>query len=169
MVCAEIDGLDVSPRPQIPEVDPMTVFVGQQILRHDSVLELRRQRPLARHHVIAWQIPPEVIVQLLRTAIELPPPEDIERLAIHDEDAGRSVGSGLAAAAEGTDIDTFRPAVDGVGPRVAGLVEDFLRLDDLVNPGLSGIGLGVDDVNPGGANAGNNEVAALEEGVWSER
>ena len=112
MVGAEIDGLHVSPGPQIPEVDPMAIFVGEQILRHDPVLELRRQRPLARHHVVARQIPPEVIMQCLRTAIDLPPSEDLECLAVHDEDAGRSIGAVLAAAAERADVDAFRPAVD---------------------------------------------------------
>ena len=169
MVGAEVDRLDVSPRPQIPEMDPMAVFVRQQILWHDPVLELRGQRPLAGHHVIAWQIPPEIIVQRLRTAIELPPPEDIECLAVHDEDAGRSVGAGFAAAAERADVDAFRPAVDGVGPRVAGLVEDFLRLDDFVNLRFCGVRLGIDDVNPGGADARNDEIATLEECVTGER
>ena len=37
------------------------------------------------------------------------------------------------AAAERTDVDAFRTAMDSVGPRVAGLIEHLLGLDDLVN------------------------------------
>ena len=47
MIGAEIDGLDVAPRSQIPEMDAMAIFVGQQVLWHDAVLELGRQSPLA--------------------------------------------------------------------------------------------------------------------------
>ena len=169
MVGAEIDGLDISPGPQIPEVDPMAIFVREQILRHDAVLELRWQRPFARHHVVARQIPPEVIVQVLRATIDLPAPEDLERLAVHDEDARRSIGAVLAAAAERADVNAFRPAMNRVGPRVAGFPEDLLRLDDLVNLRLGGIRLGVDDINSGRADAGDDEVAPLEEGVPGER
>ena len=169
VVGAEVDGLDVAPGPQIPEVDAVAVFVRQQILRHDSVLELRRQPPLARHHVVAWQVPPEIIVHCLGAAIEFPPSEHLERLAIHDEDAGRSIGAVLAAPAERRNVDAFRPAVNGVGPRVSGLFEDFLRLDDLVNRCLGGIRLGIDDIDAGRPHAGNDEIAAFEEGVSGER
>src|ERR1700730_1215077 len=65
VIGAKIYCLDVAPSPEIPEVDPMAILVREQILRHDPVLELRRPRPLARHHVVARQVPPEVIVQVL--------------------------------------------------------------------------------------------------------
>src|SRR4030088_3555911 len=126
MVGAEIDRLHVSPGPEIPEMDPMAILVRQEILRHDPVLELRRQPPLARYHVVARQIPPEVIVQVLGTTIDLPASKNIECLAVHDEDAGRPIGTVLTAAAKGADVNAFRPAVDGVGPRVTGLFKDFL-------------------------------------------
>ena len=169
MVGTEIDGLDIPSRAQIPEVDAMAIFVREQILRHDPVLELRGQSPLARHHVIAWQIPPEVIVQFLRAAIDLPPPKHFERLAVHDEDAGRSIGAILATATERADVNALRSAMDRVGPGVAGLPEDFLRLDNLVNRRLGRIRFGIDDVNAGGPYTGNDEVAALEERVPGER
>jgi hypothetical protein len=169
VVGAEIDRLDIAAIPQVPEMDPVAVFVREEIRRHDPVLELRRQSPLARHHIVARQVPPEIIVQFLRTAIDFPSSEDIERLAIHDEDAGRSLGTILASAAEGTDIDAFRPAVDRVGPRVTGLLEDLLRLDDPVNLRLGGIRFGINDVNPGGPDTGDDEVAALEERVRCKR
>src|SRR3712207_8878235 len=63
----------------------------------------------SRHHIIAREVPPEIIVKPLRSAIDLPPPEHLEGLAIHDEDAGRAVGAVRAAPAEGADVDALRP------------------------------------------------------------
>src|SRR5258708_21338918 len=101
VIGAKIDRLDVAPGPQIPEVDPMAILVREQILRHDPILELRRQPPLASHHVVARQVPPEVIMQVLGSAGDLPAAQGIERLAVHDEDALRPVDAVLAAAARG--------------------------------------------------------------------
>src|SRR5260370_31663986 len=169
MVGTEIDRLNVTPGPEIPEVDPMAVLVREKILRHDPVLELRRQPPLARPHVVAWQMPPEVIVQVLGTTIDLPASENIECLTVHNEDAGRPIGTILAAATKGADVNAFRPAMDRVGPRVAGLLKDFIGLDDLVNICLGGIRLRIHDINPRGPDAGDYEVAPLEERVPCER
>ena len=140
MIGAEIDRLDISSSTEIPEVDAMAILVREKVLRHDPVLKLRWQRPPARHHVIAWQVPPEVIMQGLGTTIDLPPPENIECLAVHDEDAGWSIGTILAAAAESADVNAFRPAVNRMRPRVAGLFKDLLGLDNLVNLRFGGIG-----------------------------
>src|SRR5689334_9853366 len=108
-------------------------------------------------------------MQGLWPAIELPPSEHLECLAIHDEDAGRSVGTVLAATAERRDVNAFRPAMNGVWPRVSRLPEDFLRLDDLVDRCLGGVRLGIDDVDAGRPQAGNDEIAALKEGVAGQR
>src|SRR6185312_11077363 len=53
--------------------------------------------------------------------------------------------------------------------RVPGLCKDFLGFDNLVNFRLGGIGLGIHDINSGGADPGNYEVAPLDEGVPRER
>src|SRR4029077_18760420 len=98
MVGTEMHRLNATTGPEIPEVDPMAVLVREKILRHDPILELRRQPPLARHHVVARQVPPEVIVQGLEATIDLPASENIKRLAVHNEDAGRPIGAILAAA-----------------------------------------------------------------------
>src|SRR5258705_9459119 len=169
MVGAEIDCLDISSSTEIPEVDPMAIFVGEQILRHDPVLELRWQRPLARYHVVARQVPPEVIVQGLRTTIDLPAPEDIECLAVHDEDAGRSIGTILATATESADVNALWSAVNSMGPRVAGLFKDLLRFDYFVNLRLGGIRFRIHDINSRGTHPWNYEVAPFEERMPRER
>src|SRR6185437_9965688 len=99
------------------------------------------------HHVVARQVPPEVIMQFLRTTIDLPPPEHVECFAVHDEDAGRSIGTILAAATKGADVDALRSAVNSVGPRVAGLFKDLLRFYYFVNPRLGRIRFRIHDVD----------------------
>src|SRR5215470_6816207 len=103
-------------------MDPMAILVREQIFRDDPVLELRRQPPFTCHHVVAWQVPPEIIVQVLGSAIDLPAAEDVKRLAVHNEHARWAIGAILAAAAERTDVDAFWTAMDRVGPRVTSLL-----------------------------------------------
>src|SRR5258708_27321711 len=70
MVGAEIDGLDVTPGPQIPEVNPMAVFVRKQVLRHDPVLELRWQRR-SEEHTSELQSPDHIVCRLLLEKIKV--------------------------------------------------------------------------------------------------
>ncbi len=166
---AEIDRLHVAPRAQVPEMQPVPVLVREQILRDDPVLELRRQRPFARHHVVARQVPPEVVMLVLRAAVDLPAAEHVEGLAIHDEDARRAVGAVLARAAQRAHVDALGSAMHGVRPRIAGLREDFVGLDDLVDARLRRMRLRVDHVDARRAQAGNDQEAALEERMAGQR
>ena len=82
---------------------------------------------------------------------------------------GGPFGAVLAAAAERADVDAFRPAMDGMRPRIAGLPEYLLRLDDLVDLRLGRMRLRIHHVDARGADAGNDQIAPLEEGVAGER
>ena len=144
MVLAKVDRLDVLALAQVPEMNAMAILVGKQILGNDAVLELWRQRPFARDHVVTRQVPPEIVVLILRTTVDLVTADDVERLAIHEENSRRAVGAVLAAAAERRHVDAFRPAVDRVRARITGLCEHLFRLDDLVNLRLGRVRFGVD-------------------------
>src|SRR5450755_1217903 len=98
-------------------MNTVPIPIGQQVFGDDAVLELRRQAPLAGNHIVARQVPPEVVVQLLRPALDLPPAEDLEILAVQQEDSGRAQGAVGAAAAERADVDTLRSAVNRVRAR----------------------------------------------------
>src|SRR4051812_11620946 len=147
MIGPKVDGLNIAPGTEIPEMDLMAVLVREQVFRNDAVLKLRRKAPLARHHVVARQVPPEIVVELLGAAVDFPAAEDIECLAVHDEDAWRSIGTILPAAAERADIDALRTTMDGVWPRIAGLSEDLVGLDDLMDTRPGRMRLGVHHVN----------------------
>ena len=73
------------------------------------------------------------------------------------------------AAAERADVDAVGSAVDRVRARIAGLVQDLFRLDDLVNLGLCWMRLGIDDVETGRPQAWNDEIPSLDERVTGER
>lgn len=100
VIGVKINRLHIAARPQIPKMDLMPIFVGQQIFRNDAVLKLRWQGPFTRHHVVAGQVPPEIIVKLLRSPIDFPTAENIESLTIHNEDARRSIGAVASNAAQ---------------------------------------------------------------------
>jgi hypothetical protein len=53
VIGTKVDGLEITPGPKIPEMDPVAIFVREQILADDPVFELRRQRTFARHQVVA--------------------------------------------------------------------------------------------------------------------
>src|SRR5215469_16858098 len=108
---------------------------------------LWRQSPFTRHHVVARQVPPEIIVQVLRSSIDFPAAQDVKRLAIHDKHARRTFSAVLAATAERADVDTLWTAMDSVGSRVAGLFENLFRLDDFLDFRPSGIRFRIHDIN----------------------
>jgi hypothetical protein len=69
----------------------------------------------------------EVIRKTLRSAIDLPSAQNVERLRIEHERSARSVA---VRRAERADIDAFRPAMHGVRGRVSRALRHFLGLDD---------------------------------------
>src|SRR4029450_1400004 len=58
--------------------------------------------------------------------------------------------------------DAAGPAVDGVGAGVAGLGGQLLGLDGADHLGVARVGLGVQHIGAGGADAGDDQVAALQ-------
>jgi len=56
-----------------------------------------------------------------------------------------------------------------MGARVAGLLEDLLGLNDLVNACFGWVGLRIHDINTRGTEPGNDQIAALEKRVTGER
>jgi hypothetical protein len=88
-------------------------------------------------------MPPEVVGEVLRAAVDLPSPEGLEGLVIHHEDAPRTLAVGRAERAH---VEGIGAAVAGVRSGVAGPAGDLVRFDDLHNLGVDGILLGVQDV-----------------------
>ena len=156
---AEVDLLHVLPLRQIPEVQPPAVLAAEQEIGNEAVLEHVGGAPFARDRDVVAEVPEHVVREILRSAIDFPAPEHVERLVIHHEDAARTLALGVA---ERADVHAARAAVHGVRPRVSRALGDFLRGDSLDQLRLSRIRLRVDDVDVRRAQPGRDQVAPLD-------
>jgi hypothetical protein len=143
-------------------VQAVAVLPAEQQLGHQAVLDHGRSAPLAGDQRVLVEVPPGVVGQVLRASVGLPRPQHVEGVVVEQRDAARAVGAGAVPAAQAGQEDAVRPAVQRVRPRVAGLARQLLGLDGLVQPGGSGVGPGVVDVDARAAEAGQQQVAALE-------
>ena len=159
MLLAEVDLLQVLALGEIPEVQLAAVLAAEQHLGHQPVLERVGGAPFAGHHGVVAEMPPGVVGEVLRPAIDLPAPERLEALVIHHEHAARSLA---ILAAERRHVDAARPAMHGVRARIAGLLGDLLRLDHLDDLRIARVGLGVEDVDARGAQARHHQIAPLD-------
>src|SRR5213594_665131 len=100
LLCAEIDDLPVATLGQVPDVQLMTVTALQQDFRVDAVLDHLRRAPLAGDHRVVAEVPPEVVGEILRAAVELPATANLEAVVIDDEDAAWTVTGGGAKSAD---------------------------------------------------------------------
>ena len=75
---AEIDLLQVLALGEVPEVQAAAVFAAEQDLRHQSIFERVGRAPFARHHGVEAEVPPGVVGELLRAAIDFPAAERLE-------------------------------------------------------------------------------------------
>src|SRR5437763_16272231 len=107
---------------EIPEMQAAAVFAAEQDFRHEAVLERVGRAPFARHHRVVAEMPPHIVAEILRAAIDLPLPERLEAFVVHDENAA---GSFSLAVAERRDINAARSAMHRVRTRVAGLVGEL--------------------------------------------
>ena len=144
----------------------VAVLVAEQQLAVEPVLDHVRRAPLGGDHGALVEVPPEVVGELLRPAVLLPRALDREVLVVEQEDAARAVAVGVA---ERRDVDPVGAAVDRVRAAVAGLARDLLGLDHLDDLGLVRVVLDVDDVDARGAQAGHEQVAALDVRVGRPR
>ena len=115
---AEVDGLQVLALVQVPEVQAAAVFRAEQDLGDEAVLERVGRAPFARDQRVVAEVPPRVIGEVLRPAIDLPVAAHVEGLVVHQEDAARRLAFAIA---ERRDVDALRAAMHRVRPRIAGL------------------------------------------------
>src|SRR6267142_263310 len=111
-------------------------------------------------------MPPEIIGELLWTAILFPWPLKLKRIRVHQENAARAVSAGRAQRAA---IDAIGAAMNGVRRCVAGFFDELFRLNHLHDLRLPRGLLRVQDMNPGRADTRHDQVAALHVRMWSLR
>ena len=135
----------VAPRGDVVDVEALLVGVG--------LAELRRGEDVLARLV------PEVVVEGRERAAVLPAALDLERACVEDREAAGAVA---VAIAEHADHDVVaRHAVHGVRPRVARLVDQLLRLDDLLDARPPRVLGDVEHVDPRRAKAGHDQMRAI--------
>ena len=158
VLLAQVQHLAVAAPAQVPDVQIVTIAAVEQDVGHKAVLERLRRAPLAGDQSIVAQMPPEVVGEVLRASVELPLTEHVEGFRVHAEDPA---GPFALRGAEGVDEDAVRPAVHRVRAAVVSPRGQLLGFDSLDDLRFADVGLGVDDVEPRGAQTGYHQVAPL--------
>src|SRR4051812_19228888 len=108
---AQVNTLGEPAIAQIPKIEVVPVLAIEEQVRLDTVLDHVRGAPLAADQGVVAEVPPEVVVQVLVAAVDLPAALHLEGVMIEHEDTAGTVAVG---SAEGTDVNPIRAAVDGV-------------------------------------------------------
>src|SRR5437667_3095151 len=69
---AEIERLLMAAAPEVPNMQLVTIAAGQQNVRIHTVLHHVWSAPLARNQCVEAKVPPEIVSQCLRSAVDLP-------------------------------------------------------------------------------------------------
>src|SRR5438477_13011070 len=96
---------------QIPDVQLVAVAAIQQNFRIHSLVHHAGRSPFAGDDGVESQMPPEIIGEFLRAAIQLPLPEDIEALVVHHEN---SAGTAAVGSSQRADKDSVGTAMNRV-------------------------------------------------------
>ena len=96
---AEVDRLLVAAAAQVPDVQVVAVLVGEQQLGLDAALDHVRRAPLAGEQRVVADVPPDVVGQVLRAAVDLPAPARAEVVVVEQEHAARAVARRVAERA----------------------------------------------------------------------
>src|SRR5262245_42328736 len=89
-------------------------------------------------------MPPKIVGQVLRAAVEFPASSNLERLGIEDKDTARAFTIG---GPDGVDINAIRPAMGRMWTRIASALYHRFRLNDLDDLRIPWIRLGINNVN----------------------
>ena len=159
---AEVNLLQVLALMQVPEVQLATILALQQHLGDQAVLERLGRAPLAGHQRVMPEVPPHVIGQLLRAAVDLPAATHLEGLVVHEEHTAGGLARGVA---QGGNVDALRSAVHGMRAGIPGPVGHLLRRNHFDNVRMARVWLDIQNVDARGPQARHDEVPPLDVGM----
>lgn len=87
----------MAPLAQIPYMQLMTAFALQEFFRNDSVFDLVWCAPLAGQQRVLREMPPQVVAQVLWTAIDLPFSQDVKAEMVEEENSAWSTSTARPA------------------------------------------------------------------------
>ena len=160
VLVTKVDALGQLPLGHAPEVHMVSELASEQVLGIQPILDHRRCRPLRCDHGVVLQMPPDVVRQELRSPVQLPRFDDLERVVVDQRDAAGTFGA--VDATQRRHEDAAGSAVHRVRARVSGLGCKLTGLDRVRHHRLARVGLGVEDIGVRRANARDEQVATLE-------
>src|ERR1700733_7884199 len=105
----------MAPLSEIPDVQTMPVFSGEQQFGIPPVFDHVRCAPLAGDGDVMAQVPRKIVAKVLRSPINFPATERLEIVVIQGEDAARTIAAGRAQCAQvdaiGSTVNRVRAAV----------------------------------------------------------
>src|SRR5215510_12907493 len=122
----------------------MTVFATEKEVWHQTVFNHVWCAPLAGDHRVVSKVPPKVVGEILWPTFHFPLTQHIESEMVKKENSTWTFAFRISQT---THIDSFRPAMNCVKPRIAGSFKDFFGFNNLYDLRLSGIGFGIKDVD----------------------
>src|ERR1700719_943392 len=108
---------------QIPDMNRVSVLVGEQQIGVYAVFDHIRRAPFAGDRDVVAEMPPKIVREILRPAIDFPSPEHVEALVIEQEYSAGTVASGCSESAH---VDCVGSTMDRMRAAVAGARRDFL-------------------------------------------
>src|SRR5579885_2802559 len=121
----------MAPFAQIPDVQRMAVLPAQQQVGNHAVFDHVRGAPLAGDGDVVTEMPPEVVGEVLRSAIDFPSPQHVEAFVIEQEDYS---GTFTVRGPDRSDLHCIVSAMDGVRASLTVSLRHFLGLDHANDP-----------------------------------
>src|SRR5450755_2730702 len=103
----------------------MTVFAADQQVQIGAGFDHIWRAPFAGYRDVVAEMPPEIITEILRTAIDFPAAENVEALVIEQEDSAWTAAIGSAECAH---VDRVGAAMNRMWPAISRTRRDFLGL-----------------------------------------
>src|SRR5260370_21384749 len=125
MLLAHFGRLLVAPAAQVPDVEPMAVLAGDDLVDAEPVLEHVGRAPLAGDRDVVAEVPPEVVGEKLRAAVDLPLAEYVEAIVVKQKN---SAWAAACARAHRAHVDGVGASMRRTRPAVARAPRQFLRL-----------------------------------------
>src|SRR5215469_705851 len=108
----------------------MPVASLEENLGVDARLDHLRRSPFAGDQGVVAKVPPEIVMQELRTTVNFPFAQNVETFRIENEDAARSIAG---RRAESADKDSVWSTMNGVRTAVSGTRRDGFGLNHFHN------------------------------------
>ena len=144
---------------QVPQMQRVTVLAAEQQIGLHSIFDHFRRAPFAGDRNVVAEMPPEVVGQVLRSAVDLPAAEHVDALMVEQKESAGTVAVGSTQRAH---IDRVGAAMNRMRPAVTGARGEFFGFDRLDDLRVARIGFRINHVDARRTQPGHDQVTALD-------